>query len=139
VDIYSLRTVDANNDDVNSNPVLAGPLIVRWVYASVAFRTPLNNLHYSSHLLHSIPLGPNQASLCISERELLYTKVGQSQQREIQVAVPNNSSEGQVLNSRMIWKASSCVTGDPFGDMRLSATLPVDRNRIVLGYGAFIR
>jgi hypothetical protein len=40
---------------------------------------------------------------------------------------------------RIIWKASPSIKGDSKSEVQLSAILPIELNKIILGYGDFLR
>jgi WD repeat-containing protein 7 len=73
---------------------------------------------------------------CISATEILYTHVSQDSRREIRLTVADlDPSQSPTVNFNVIWKASSPETNDK---IQLTSILPLDYNRVILGYGAVL-
>ncbi|KAJ7626280.1 hypothetical protein DFH06DRAFT_737359 [Mycena polygramma] len=109
-EFYTLKFVDANNDEVRDGLPIHGRLLVQ------------------PSLLHTIPTGLNDALHVASTEEILLTKVSNDGRRILESCTFRESKS----ESSIIWRATGVDTTPPSAQQ--TCILPFDFDHVLLGY-----
>ncbi|KAJ7904510.1 hypothetical protein B0H14DRAFT_2663171 [Mycena olivaceomarginata] len=111
-EFYTLKSVDANNDEVREGLPVQGRVV------------------FQPCLSHTITTGPNEALHVASMEEIVLTKIPDDGRRVLQSHTFRPAAEPK-MNSSVIWRATG---GNTTPSVQQTCILPLDLDTILLGY-----
>ncbi|KAJ7068988.1 hypothetical protein B0H15DRAFT_138368 [Mycena belliarum] len=116
-ELYALKFVDANNDEIREGSAFIG------------------RLHVNPSLIHTIATGPNEALHVASAEEILVTKISNGGRRSIESHTFGLDADAKP-KFKVVWKASwdepKRQSTAPSAEQ--TCVLPLDFDKVLLGY-----
>lgn len=127
-EFYTLKSVDANNDEVREGLPVQGRVVFQYVLVLSEPDDPLTA--FRPCLSHTITTGPNEALHVVSMEEIVLTKIPDDGRRVLQSYTFRPAAEPK-MNSSVIWKATG---GNTTSSVQQTCILALDLDTILLGY-----
>ncbi|KAJ7196115.1 hypothetical protein GGX14DRAFT_700624 [Mycena pura] len=109
-EVYSLKFVDANNDEIHEGSAVLG------------------QLHIQPSLMHTITTGPNDAFHIAAAEEIFITKVADDGERVFESHTFRSEADAETQSkSCVIWKSAA------HGSTQRTSLLPLDFDKVLLG------